>query len=280
MTRGERRSTQDQDVYELLVGHLAATTSLDEERALRRLVAEDVETRALFTLLLSAEDQQADGDGLAARQARHARTLFPPKAPTRRLPRWLPSLALAASLCAVALVVAFQLSPYLGSDRGAGALSPKPAASSPDRYVSVVAYRRASGAERFVEAKGWLRSDDALAFAYSNGGSNPYSHLMLFGLDEQLRVYWYYPAFSDPSSNPVSIRVAGGDDLELPDHISHRYEGRRLRLFALFSRKPLDVAGVEKTAARLRDDGGDIERLTRFPLGDTGQHSLLLEVRR
>jgi hypothetical protein len=90
-----------------------------------------------------------------------------------------------------------------------------------------------------------LGAGEGLVFAYSNPGSR-YGWMMVFGVDEDYRVYWFYPAFEQAGQDPESPAIARGrSGVELGEEIRHRFAGGRLRLFALFLEQPARVSAVE-----------------------------------
>jgi hypothetical protein len=75
--------------------------------------------------------------------------------------------------------------------------------------------------------------------------------LMIFGVDEDRRVFWYQPAWTDPRDNPAAVPVA--DDAavhEIPQAVTHPLRGRRLQLFGAFGDQPLTVRDVEAAIKR------------------------------
>lgn len=89
-----------------------------------------------------------------------------------------------------------------------------------------------------------IRADDELAFSYTNGRG--FRHLLVFGMDDHGRVYWYYPAWTDGEDNPKALPIQPGPERrELPDAVRHSLGGSRLRLMAVFTDVPLSVREVE-----------------------------------
>jgi hypothetical protein len=111
--------------------------------------------------------------------------------------------------------------------------------------LAVDAYRVGRGHEPTPLGDVLLR-DEELAFAYHSGVGDRF--LMIVGLDEHGHVYWYHPAWTDPSASPTSIPLAEGRH-ELPEAISHDLDGRELTLFAVTTREPLNVQHVERKIA-------------------------------
>jgi Putative zinc-finger len=85
---------------------------------------------------------------------------------------------------------------------------------------------------------------DELAFAYENGAAK--SRLMVFGLDEHRHVYWFYPAWTRESDNPVAVPIErGASRRELPEAVSQALDGALLEVHALFVDQPISVREVE-----------------------------------
>lgn len=120
-----------------------------------------------------------------------------------------------------------------------------------------------------------IHRDSGLAFAYVNAAHR--RRLMIFGVDENRRVFWYQPAWTDQRDNPAAVPVADDEAVhEIPQAVTHALRGRQLQLFAAFGDQPLTVRDVE--AAVKRAAGGDHGRLdialpgwelTSFPLALT-----------
>jgi hypothetical protein len=125
----------------------------------------------------------------------------------------------------------------------------KSAAANPDprsRWIALNAFRL-SGNGPPEPLHGVLHVDDGLLFSYTNLGPAPFSHLMVFGIDEQRHVYWYYPAFLDPRDNPTGITIEkGASRVALDEVVAHRYRAGRLTVFGLFSDRAFSVSDVER----------------------------------
>jgi hypothetical protein len=117
-------------------------------------------------------------------------------------------------------------------------------------------------------AGGSIGRGDELAFAYDNVSGKRY--LLVFGVDENKTVYWYYPAWTHPSSDPVSIRIDEASGMRyLPEAVGHDLTGHELEVHAVFTDAPLSVKSVEDHLSRgepLAADGA-IERVLRLHVG-------------
>lgn len=249
--------------------HFQAGLSPRRERALRAHLVECGLCRALYDCELLLEGEGAEA--ARTRRRRLGASLFPEAAARARVPRR--AFALAAAVAVVLLAVLW-LRPPQREPREKGGLM------DGSRRVSVSIYRR--GARGLVPAREAIESGQPLAFAYSNEAAEGYDRLLLFALDESWSVYWFYPAWTDPRAVPTGgFPIQRGADHELPDQVAHRYEGSRLFIVALFTRRhELGVREVEAAVEELRRRGERLERLAHFPLAGTGQHILSLRVRR
>ena len=77
---------------------------------------------------------------------------------------------------------------------------------------------RVTGDGTTKPADGWMAAGDELAFAYRN--PTGFTRLMIFGVDDWGDIYWFHPAWTDASQDPVAVphrrgrgtlRAAGGD---------------------------------------------------------------------
>jgi len=248
--------------------HFGRALPRTAERRMRRHLADCAGCRDLYDtqLLLEGEGQPA----AAERRERLARALLDP--PARNAPRR--RLVLAGATAAALLLLAVVV-PRLA--RPPGFVAKGGSEGDGSRYVSVAVYARQRGTLERVRRR--VAPRQGLAFAYSNGSPRRFDRLLLFAVDERHEIYWYYPAWTDPRSNPAAVPIRQGSGIELPDEVTHRYGGSRLRIFALFSRRrDLTVRQVEAIADRLRREGVAVVDLERFPLEGTAQHTLLLEV--
>ncbi len=179
----------------------------------------------------SAEQRMARGLGLRPRAPEPAR-------------RWWSVAALAlAGAAVIALAPVVRRPPAPDAEfvaRGGGLGQPAEA---------LLLYRIARGGDRAVPADETLARDDELAFAYRNPVGKPF--LMVFGVDEDRRVYWYHPAWVRADENPVSVAISAAPGLhELPAAVAHDLHGQRLSIHALFSKRAFSVREIETALAR------------------------------
>jgi hypothetical protein len=223
----------------LVARHFAGTIAPPEERALRQhLPVCDAcrgfyERHQLFSELdpqaLSPEERIGRGLGLRAGGPGHP---------------WKMVATAAAALAAVAAVALLVLSRAPRDDgfaaRG-GPLAAMPAESRVFIYD-------VSGAPRMLRAGDAFGKRDELALSYENDAGK--ARLMVFGVDEHRHVYWFYPAWTTGTDDPVAVAVApDAQRHELPDAVRHAFDGSALEVHALFVDAPLSVKQVESLVA-------------------------------
>lgn len=257
-----------------LVLHFARALGPRHEAGLRRHLEGCESCRAAYGAMVLAE-----GDDAAARRARLEAALFGPEEAEVVKVGWS-VLRLAAVAAPAALVLV--LGALVATGRlGDGGFAAKGGVGRASRYVSIAVYQRTGSGDGATmrPVTGSVPPGAALAVAYTNRADEGFDRLLIFGVDEHATVYWYYPAWTDPKVDPQPIPIEQGAGIELPDTVTHALEGQRLRLFALFSsRRDLSVKRIERIVARLRREKVRVDRLERFPVDGTGQHSILLEV--
>jgi hypothetical protein len=120
-----------------------------------------------------------------------------------------------------------------------------PPASSGTRWAGIQAFHltgAGSSPERIQQS---VRQEDGLLFAYTNLGSEPFQHLMIFCVDAEREVHWFFPAYATASLNPTSIPIQPGQELALSEVVWLSLPRGPLTIYAAFTRRPLDVASVE-----------------------------------
>jgi hypothetical protein len=204
----------------LLRAHLPGCTPCRHRYERHRLLAE------LDPAALRPPERLAAGLGLRASRAR-------PR------PRLLMSLSLVPAFAALTLLLVWSR-PDPPAPRGA--LAPPP--------TLLVYQLGAAGPPRL--ASGAVASSDELAFAYNNPAGLPY--LLVFGVDQHRRVFWYHPAWTTGAPPPAPVAAqAGVGPHELPDAVRHRLEPGSLEIFALLSTVSIAPAAVEGAVAAGRD---------------------------
>lgn len=237
--------------------HFRGRGSPGDDRDLRAHLSTCAACRAYYErhLELAALDPQ----GAVPMRERLARGLglgaARPVAPRRRVAL---TLSAALALGAVALVFGLRARPELQARGGA---------ASPGSQLLVYELAPGAGPRPVVSE---VSGESGLAFAYANISRK--SHLLVFAVDDDRRVYWYHPTWSSLREDPVAIDIERDDAVhEIPAAITHRFAGRRLQLFGVFVDGALSARQVEAVVARAPLDakgrfqlsiaGADIRRL-------------------
>jgi hypothetical protein len=150
-----------------------------------------------------------------------------------------------------------------------------------DRWVSIELFSSREGETGYTKVESDIRADDALFFTVNHRPESPYRYAMILAFDDRGQIFWYHPAYTDASQNPISISLApSSEPIALEEAVRHRLSPGWLRIVGLFSRKPLDVKSVEAVVMKTIAEQGGAARVERLPLEETGQHSFLLRVSR
>jgi hypothetical protein len=95
-----------------------------------------------------------------------------------------------------------------------------------------------------------IQAGDALAFSYSNPPGSGRSHLMVFAYDQKGRVFWFWPAWQEATTNPGALPIgASGQPVELGERIAQPFEPGPLTVVGLFGDRPFTVREVESALA-------------------------------
>jgi len=99
-----------------------------------------------------------------------------------------------------------------------------------------------------------LRPGDGILVRYSNPAPES-AYLMVFALDARGSVHWIHPAYLNENQNPSSLPLAAGVTQQVLPEVAEPDDAAagQLRVYALLSRTPLDVKGVERELARGRE---------------------------
>lgn len=178
-------------------------------------------------------------------RARLGRGLFP--GPRRRRVLVGASIGLAVACAAAVLLVARPGEDRFRSRGGPGAGQ----AGHPALTIFRVASDGVTGTER---AGSEIRSGEPLAFSFTNPFANSYSRLMIFAVDGSGRVFWFWPAWTQPADDPPSIAISPGTEpMELGERVRQTLTPGRVTIYGLFSNDEHHVREVETALQR----GGD-----------------------
>jgi hypothetical protein len=234
----------------LIDRHFAARITPGEESALRAHLPGCDACRAHYSRHLLYAKLVRDRPGLEERLAVGLGVSLLPAAPaSRHLPArrsWM--LAAAAAATCVALLVHGRIGRAPESEFGVRGPASNVSVPGPALEIYRVTEDRSTAA-----SEGWMSARGELAFAYRN--PTGFARLMVFGVDDRGDIYWFHPAWTEPSQDPVAIAVAAGEGpFELPEAIRHEIRGNRLRIVALFTNAALSVRAVEEGWRSARPD--------------------------
>jgi hypothetical protein len=232
----------------LVDGHFAGTISPRGERRLWRHLPGCGRCRERYRAYALIESMDPHGEVQA--RTRLGRMLF--AAPGRRVgPAPVVMGSLAAALAGLMLVVALRPEGVVDGGafmaRGVGG---GPAGPSP----SLTLYRVPAGGKP-ERAGSVVHAGEALAFAYGNPqtGDRPAArYLMVFAHDAAGRVFWYWPAWTDPAAPPRALPIAptaADQGTELGESVRQPLAPGKLTVVGLFCARELDVVTVEAALA-------------------------------
>jgi hypothetical protein len=195
----------------------------------------------------------------------------------QRKPRQPPRALFIAT--AAGLLIGVGTTTFLLRNREVDTFRAKGAATDVQTWTGFSAYR-VIDESRAIGLGDSMSPADTLAFTYSNSGAQPFSYLMIFGVDSQGEVRWYYPAY-DGDSDPESVRIdPEARHRALPQRIRHGLPLGRLTLHGLFSRKPLRVSSVEAAVTAVAESNAwRASEPDLLPLSDCTQQTLTTWVR-
>jgi hypothetical protein len=237
----------------LVDGHFAGRTSALGERRLWRHLPRCGRCRERYRAHALIESMDPQGEAQA--RARLGRLLF--AADTRRVGRGVLAGAwMAAAVAGLALVVWLRpqgepagVADHGYTARGAGVAG---AEGAPGPALTLYQVGAAGGLRR---AGAVVQAADGLAFAYSNpeAADRPAARfLMVLAHDGGGRVFWYWPAWTDPAAPPRALPIAAtaaGQITELGEAVRQPLAPGRLTVMGLFCGRELDVLTVEAALA-------------------------------
>ena len=129
-----------------------------------------------------------------------------------------------------------------------------------------------------VEGRSVLELNDIVTFTYTNV-SDRVRFLVLFGLQEEGTILWYYPGYKGKQSLPISSHRV---DHPMDDGIrlSVNHSPGWLRVVAIFSSKPLGVVEIKDAVEKLKAQPVAIKKMTplSLPGKEAREHSFLVEI--
>jgi hypothetical protein len=225
----------------LIDRHFAARIRPAEELALRGHLPGCARCRRYYERHMSYAELVPGRPRLAERLAVGLGVGAPPPAPAperlRSRRTWFVTWAAAAAVC-LALFVTGEVVRRPERDFGVRGLASDGTGAALEIY-------RVTGDRTTKPADGWMAAADELAFAYRN--PTGFKRLMIFGVDDRGGIYWFHPAWTDASQDPVAVPIkAGVEPFELPEAIQHPIRGSRLRIVALFTNAAPSVRSLEE----------------------------------
>jgi hypothetical protein len=216
--------------------HFAGQLSPDEERVLRGHMPECAACTRRYERHLLVESVMPSMD---AKDRLRRGIPFP----SRQRARWLAPAAGVLALAACALI-------YVKSRPHEPEFQARGRDEAPMAGPRLAIYRLAPPAPPTPVVDSIARGDE-LAFAYANPpGETARKHLMVFAVDEQRRVYWYYPAWTRAEDDPVAVAIdVSGQLVELREGVVHPFDVGRIRLYAIFTDQAPTTREVEARVA-------------------------------
>ncbi len=141
-----------------------------------------------------------------------------------------------------------------------------------ERWIGLTAYRISTDGVPSPLGD-TMDAGDGLLFSYTNLGQSPFQYLMVFAVDEEGEIFWYYPAYMAEGTNPVSIPIRPGVlNFELTDKVVHSFREGSISIVGLFSDQLLGVLEVEREVGDLVDSGRwHVDQPFRLSHKHTGQ---------
>lgn len=243
-----RRSTD----AALLSAYLEGEVTGSERTSIEAWLKDSAEARRTLEQLtnvrelLAAPATELENIDLASRVRSAAREPIlgergPRRADSRR---WAPLWLGGAAAC-VGLISLFAWRPLGQEAAEFRAKGNELRVSEGSRWAGIQIYRVRAGSapERLGSRVG---ADDGFVFSYTNLGANPFRYLMIFAVDANAEVRWFYPAYDAAGTNPESIAIERGRaNVPLGELVRHDFADGSLSLYALFTNAPANVLQIE-----------------------------------
>jgi hypothetical protein len=166
-------------------------------------------------------------------------------------------VALASATCTLIAAIVFLGSPH--ETREAAILTARgsiAAGTALERWVGIETFLHRGQTRARLEDGGTLSPSDGLTFTVHNR-SGRRLWLMIFGIDAEERVHWFYPEVGGRS---IAV-AAAPQSVALPEGVTpEEAVPGRFHLIALFSDRALETGEIER---RIRDQGLDRLQLDR-----------------
>lgn len=179
--------------------------------------------------------------------------------------------AIAAIMFAAALFESQPVNPTTDGYRARGASGAKT-----NQWVSIQVFKKVPNGFKAVDK--FIEPNDALAFAYRNQNQNRCNYLMIFAINDEGEIFWYYPAYTQDGVYPSSTPIESTNKAkQLPDAIEHNLKPGPLSLIALFLESPLNVKNVEHSVEMQLAKGVSLDTL-HFDFDNCGLHTINFSV--
>jgi hypothetical protein len=122
------------------------------------------------------------------------------------------------------------------------------------------------GVTRTQRAGSSIRAGEPLAFSFTNPPAAGYNHLMVFAVDGAGRVFWFWPAWTNPAEDPAATVISPGTEpMELGESVRHPLTPGRITIYGLFTNQDMHVRQVE---AALGKGPGGLDSLGAYVWSD------------
>jgi len=213
----------------LVDDHFGGRGTASSDRHMWRHLPGCDKCRARYRALSLLESLEPDGGERA--RARMAAAIFAP-VPRRRAIWGVAALAAAAVLLLVVLP--------------RDAFRPRGGTEIPDTARPTLAIFRVPPGGTAERVGAVVRAGDSLAFSYQNPPELAATHLLIFAVDDAAHVYWFWPAWTSATTDPVALAIQPGTAaVELAEAVRHPMRPGRLTVHALFARRPYHVREIE-----------------------------------
>lgn len=247
------RRLKGSDRARFLAAYLEGEVTASERAAIQAELEESASARRTLgeleavTALLAAPAPELEAMDLAGRVQAALRRPSSPRAATPVKPSSWKSRSLALALgLAAALGAALLFVRRPAENAEFRAKSNVSAGVESRRWAGVRAYRVA-GPKSPEPLGATLSARDGLVFSYTNLGAHAFGYLMIFGVDANGGVRWFYPAYLSAAENPQSIPIERNRaNVALGEVVEQDFAEGPLTLYALFSETRTDVRSIER----------------------------------
>ncbi|MDJ0764508.1 MAG: hypothetical protein QNJ97_16140 [Myxococcota bacterium] len=264
---GEVTRSQASEIEEWLADHPADQRRLEGLKKTIHLLSEtDKELSDIDFAPLVREGIERETDALPKTAS-----------PTLRLKIWAPLAACFAAVLIGAIWWQVRSNDAVSDVSQFRVKSSGDVSNTREKWVGISAYRVVTPGHSPKPLGDHMRATDALLFSYTNNGKTPFKYLMIFAIDENRQVFWYYPEYLQANTNPAGIPIRKDvSEMELPEMIAHLFSGGPVTIYGLFTDQMIRVSEIEKIVAK--SNSKQHRRFPRLPIADSGQHIIRTRV--